>query len=198
MQRGREAYFRKRYAESLDLFMQVLLSNPSHPEARRMLKESAQAAADQEIALVQKERREILDDMKETGKGAQGLDKIARQGERHEIASAWGSSFFDQNGKARPGTAVGVSQEGRSLDQEVGRPGFQNPRKAQAKAVESAPESAEKKFSELYFSGLDFYSRGELLDARAAWERALTIKPEDAKARKALFRVRNELENAPL
>ncbi len=118
LQRGREAYFHKRYTESLDLFIQVLQENPDQPEAKRMIKEAAEAASSAEVRQVQQERGRILSEAEALKRRAgprrasppglpfTGGEQVAawegkgegalENGESREEAAAQGASLFDR------------------------------------------------------------------------------------------------------
>lgn len=65
LQQGWEAYRKGDRAGGLNLFMEVILQNPSHTEARGALRQVAHEAAEWQIRRVQEERRAVLEEAKE-------------------------------------------------------------------------------------------------------------------------------------
>lgn len=198
MQRGREAYFHRRYAESLSLFLEVLLDNPSHAEAKRMLKDAAKAAADEDIGQIQAERKVLLENVKKTDRTPASEKNRPEPIKTNENLSL--QEFAQSLGEIQAASGsieIASAQTTAAAPPEVRRKKVELPESQPRKtsSVQESPKDAEKEFTELYLSGLILYSRGKLAEAGAAWERALAIKPEDEKAQRALARVRKEEGN---
>lgn len=59
LQQGREAYRQGRYDASLRFALEVVLKDPSHPQARELLRLAARTAAASEKSQIQQERSEL-------------------------------------------------------------------------------------------------------------------------------------------
>ncbi|MBI4349632.1 MAG: hypothetical protein HY553_22545 [Elusimicrobia bacterium] len=62
---SRAAYFRGDFEDSAQLAMEVLLEEPSHTEARDLLRLAAKVLAEQDVDRVQRERRQLLQSIQE-------------------------------------------------------------------------------------------------------------------------------------
>ena len=97
LQRSREAYDQREYAESLTLVMEVIFQKPGDREALNLLRESAHQQVAQEIQALQTEREEILKASKESHARREALaklragwgDKLKAFESRHEVLEAY-------------------------------------------------------------------------------------------------------------